>query len=155
MDKKQEVNFYKIEDTSFLKIFPKLIEAIVAKNNKVMILTKDQEQTKLIDELLWLYSQLSFLPHATFQDELKVYAPVYITTDKYDNANNANIIAILQEDYKLNSENMFEKYLLFYNKDSVERIKEKVTSINENQFSCCFIAQDKKGAWLKSNEVIS
>ena len=151
---KKEVNLYKIPEVSFFKVLPKLLESIVAKGNKIILLAANDEQISSLDDLLWVYSQLSFLPHATYKDELREGNPIYITTSEQDNIIKANFIAVVAENYIPSDLNNFEKYLFFYNEKTLNLTKDKLKKINEMGGVGNFITQDEKGQWIKSGSLL-
>lgn len=151
---KKEVNFYKISENEFAKVLPKLLESIMVKGYKIIILGQNDEQINNIDNMLWVYSQLSFLPHATYKDELKEENYIYITNSAEDNIIKANFLAVLADNYFPSQLASFEKYLFFYNEETVKLAKERVRKISEMGGICNFIAQDKQGQWIKSGNLI-
>ncbi len=151
---KKEANFYKISENDFYKMLPKLLESIVARGNKILILTEDEEQIKSLDDLLWLYTQLSFLPHATYKDQFKEDNAIYITNSEQDNANHSNFIAIISENYIFKVNSNFEKYLFFYNERTVNLAKERAKKFVEMGGVCNFITQDRLGQWIKSSDLL-
>jgi len=72
----------------------KLIETIWLKSNKLLIYSSNKELLQRMDEILWTYEQLSFLPHVFQDDEIASKTPVVLTSDLH-NVNNANILVCL------------------------------------------------------------
>lgn len=151
---KKEVNLYKIPEANFFKVLPKLLESIVARGNKIVLLATNDEQISSLDDLLWVYNQLSFLPHATYKDELREENPIYITSSEQDNIIKANFIAVISENYIPLNLNAYEKYLFFYNEQTLNITKERIKKINEMGGVCNFITQDQKGQWIKSESLL-
>ena len=64
-----QINFYHIKYFEKFKLIPKLISGIFNKSKRnMLVLTEDQKQLTLIDNLLWSFSPLAFPPHATYAD---------------------------------------------------------------------------------------
>jgi len=55
----------------------RLTEKALAQGYKVFIHTASREQSKLLDELLWTYRDISFIPHAV--DEARADEPVLVS----------------------------------------------------------------------------
>lgn len=53
--------------------------------HRVWIRTNDTNETRQLDDLLWTYSDGSFLPHARADDDEATYAPVIIGDQTPDN----------------------------------------------------------------------
>jgi DNA polymerase-3 subunit chi len=150
---KSEANFYKIIPDKFPKIFPRLLNSVVEKGNKLVILAENDDSVQKLDEMLWVYEQLSFLPHLTHKDELANESPIYITTSEADNANSANIIAIMSKSFELKSIGKYDKYLLFYNDDSARLAEMRAKKFIELGGVCNYIMQDATGAWVKTGKI--
>lgn len=88
-----EVLIYKPTKTPPQKILPKLLESVIAKGNNVHILCSNDEQVKTLDDYLWTYEQLSFLPHATYQDDLVEKQPIVLSIND-NNLNNASVLVL-------------------------------------------------------------
>lgn len=135
-----EINIYKTENIN--QILPKLIESIISKRTKIYILCNDSEQVKEIDYLLWSYSQLSFIPHATTSDIYQNDQMVLIGTDPNHKWRGEIIISIPSPDSKT-LKSFIERYekILFFNCELSEKPKNAVINI---------IEQDTTGKWIKN-----
>ena len=81
------VDFYVLESKSQNSIWTfccRLTEKVWAMGNTVHILTNNEQETQLVDELLWTFNQQSFVPHATQGENLNV--PVTITHESVDDS---------------------------------------------------------------------
>ena len=66
-----QIDFYILESSdeqSRMKTVCRLVDKVQRLGHKILVLTEDPNQSKLIDDLMWTYSQSSFLPHARFDD---------------------------------------------------------------------------------------
>lgn len=150
---KREANFYKLSSTNFSKIFPKLVEAIVAKKNRILIYSTNDIEIQSLDNLLWTYSQLSFLPHGTCNDNIPQGNLVYITNKLDDNQNNANFVVIMEDiDLEKMLKSNFEKYIFFYDHTQEAEQKQKAQALKSLGLNCTFIFQNNIGKWEKSHE---
>ena len=73
-----QVNFYTLpssEAQSRLLFVCRLTEKAYSLGHRIHIQTESQQQTKLLDDLLWEYSASSFIPHSANDD------PVSLGTD--------------------------------------------------------------------------
>ena len=159
-----EVNFYNIANHNFDKIFPRLVEMIIARpalkssgTNKVHIIAKDLIQMEYLDRLLWTYSQLSFLPHATENDNESSLQIVYISYSNSANLNSSNIVINLNEELtqsyfeelyrKKNPGTDIERLILVYNDDEV--LEKQLFILRGTSIVCNVIMQDENGNWKK------
>lgn len=57
----------------------RLVRKARAANCRVVLLTRDSDELAALDEALWTFSQLDFLPHATADDALAPSTPIILT----------------------------------------------------------------------------
>ena len=88
------INFYHLNKTNTYLALCKLVEKAFEQKHKVLIRTNSQEVTDEIDETLWSYYAVSFLPHSKLSDHIKDYSPIYISNEN-DNSNNASYLFIV------------------------------------------------------------
>lgn len=143
----KEVNFYQIEEAEFAKVFPKLIGTIVESGNRVLIYEQDEKRINDIDNLLWTYAQLSFIPHATYRDGIKEENAVYITNNIKDNPNDSSF-AVLMSDFNEHEQHGFSKYFYFLDDKSILDINLISQKLSAKGFSC-FIIKKEAGKWIK------
>ena len=86
--------------------FPKIILKILENGKKGYILCKDKDEMRHLDNLLWTFSQLSFLPHATEDDEYQKEQNLLLMT-KYPVDISGNKFLVLT------SENLFLQEYIF------------------------------------------
>lgn len=144
----QEINIYKASAETFHKIFTKLIESIIAQNKRIYILCHSQEEMENLDYLLWSYSQLSFIPHATTSDPYKNEQKVLLGLELHHDDSREIFLSILNEQINLevlqNLSDKYEKILLFSLNDdnSFDELKNLNTKVN-------LVNQDLSGKWIK------
>lgn len=57
----------------------RLVRKARAANCRVVLLTKDRTELMALDELLWTFSELDFIPHVQANDPLATNTPVILT----------------------------------------------------------------------------
>ena len=80
-DNKPRVDFYKLNSrnsTSINRFCCQLSDKVVKMGHSVFIRTKDARETQLLDDMMWTYSDSSFLPHAQLEDNDDTGVPVII-----------------------------------------------------------------------------
>ncbi len=66
-----QVDFYVLESSdelSRMRTVCRLADKVQRLGHKIFVLTEDSTQSKKLDDLMWTFSQSSFLPHAIFDD---------------------------------------------------------------------------------------
>jgi DNA polymerase-3 subunit chi len=78
---KPRIDFYKLSSqnrTDISRFCCQLANKVVKMGNPVFVKTKDETETRLLDDLMWTFSDSSFLPHAIAGDTGDADAPVTI-----------------------------------------------------------------------------
>jgi DNA polymerase III subunit chi len=144
-------NIYQLTKLTWSKYFPKLVESILNKGNKIFIYCESDKLLKELDEFLWTYEQLSFLPHATHIDEVPNKQPILLSTSE-DNLNNANVLLVAGKCLPKNLLK-FEKVILMYELNDAlytDFIKNVVmTEFVKNNINYSVFTQNLAGIWEK------
>ena len=76
------LSVYQMQDGYFKKTFGNFVSKIYNNDKSAAVTCRDNHEVSAIDDLLWTYSQLSFLPHYTAKDsvEANIIKAVYIGT---------------------------------------------------------------------------
>jgi DNA polymerase III subunit chi len=147
-----EANIYQLSKSLWVKSFPKLLEGIINKGNKVLVYCDSEEYMAKLDDLLWTFEQLAFLPHATAKDDQKEAQPILLnTTDA--NLNNANVLAIAGKSLPKDLA-QFEKIVLMYEGSdllSEDFIRNTINVFQSKSISYTVFKQNATGAWEKGN----
>ncbi|MFL0810689.1 MAG: DNA polymerase III subunit chi [Agarilytica sp.] len=75
----------------------RLIEKAVRQGNRVMVATKNEEESRKLDESLWSFRPDSFVPHAMLGDEHVEQAPVLISHGEDDDSHHDVLVNLRLE----------------------------------------------------------
>ncbi len=75
-----EVWFYHLERQRLEDVLPNLLEKTRQRGWRAVVQTGSDERCNAINDLLWTYSQASFLAHGTAQEGAPELQPVFLTT---------------------------------------------------------------------------
>jgi DNA polymerase-3 subunit chi len=75
-----DVHFYHLERQTLEYVLPVLLERSLQRGWRAVVQTASDERMNAIDNLLWTYSQESFLAHGTAREGDVEMQPVYLTT---------------------------------------------------------------------------
>ena len=89
-----ETLFYHLERRTLDEALPGLVEKTRERGWRALIRTDSAERASAIDNLLWTYSDGSFLPHALEGEGEAARQPVLITVEE-NNANNADVLFLV------------------------------------------------------------
>ena len=82
------VNFYILADSDLRKrlLFAcRLVEKAFDKNKDTLVITRDSEQLRLLNNQIWSFSASRFIPHEMITSKLKEPIPPVLLTDKLSN----------------------------------------------------------------------
>ena len=85
-----EVLFYHLTERPLANALPGLAERSLERGWKVVIQAGSEERLRVLDALLWTYSEESFLPHSMVRDGTEAWQPVWLTLGT-DNPNAAQV----------------------------------------------------------------
>lgn len=94
----KSVSIYVVQKSLYNATFPRIILKILKENKRGYILCKNKDEMKELDDLLWTFSQLSFLPHATEEDEYQKEQNLLITTKHIDDDLYDKFLILTSED---------------------------------------------------------
>ena len=89
-----ETLFYHLERRALDDVLPGMIEKTLERGWRAVIRTESSERADAIDNLLWTYSEQTFLPHAQSGVGDAKRQPVLITVES-DNPNGANVLFLV------------------------------------------------------------
>ncbi len=171
-----EVNFYLFEDLS--KNLGKLLESIIQNNNRAIVLCSNPEDIVDIDNQLWTYSQLSFLPHGTIDDVMPEHQPILLTTSTTDKAINGattlvcidiipDILEVMLYDkllvicHKIQIQSLYDDNHNTKNKINIKFMKNddniRFKAIDKSSIQIFLVQRMQDGKWQKNsvNEISS
>jgi len=65
----KNLTLYQIQKSLYKVTFPKIVMKILDAGGKVNLLCENKDEMEYIDNLMWTFSQLSFIPHSTENDK--------------------------------------------------------------------------------------
>lgn len=72
------IQFYHLTSTPLERAVPKLVEKAYGAGMRVLLLMGSEEMVEYMNQQLWTYAQLGFLPHGTLKEAAPERQPVLI-----------------------------------------------------------------------------
>jgi DNA polymerase IIIc chi subunit len=86
-----DIRLYETNDIT--KVVCQLVEKIYGQDKRIQIICPNQLMVVSLDQALWQFKQLSFLPHMTDLDHVDpATQPIFITSNSEANLNQADVI---------------------------------------------------------------
>ena len=89
-----EVLFYQLTATPLEASLPEMLERSLARGWRVLLRCGSEAGMATLDEMLWTYSDASFLPHGTAATGHAALQPIYLTLGD-ENPNGANVLMLV------------------------------------------------------------
>jgi DNA polymerase-3 subunit chi len=140
------INLYQTSKENLYKSSCLLLAKCYKEELKTMVLTKDDESAQGFDNLLWSFSQKSFIPHALSSDQLFEDHPIIISSSELETKGFEGLVLI--ENFSASIAN-FKKIFLFFTEEN----KARATSFqNLADFKeANYYIQQPKGEWVRSS----
>lgn len=144
----KELNIYFPNNKLSSKFLPKLLEQISSRGHKAMLMCSNLSQMAKMDEYLWSYEQLSFLPHVTENDEEISESPIVLCTKFIPTSADVLIMVDGLPSSLSNEYNRFSKIIYVCNDNQNPEVKALETAIEG--FTVSKFTQGPSGSWSKS-----
>ena len=143
-----EVSFYHLTSLSLERALPRLLEKVYATGARVVIFFDHKEQLERIDEVLWTYGQMDFLPHGTYLEKHPEKQPIYLTVND-ENPGNADILVQMGHKEHPNIKSFRRIVDIFENVNplSVQNARDRYKRYKEEGHTLTYWKQDPEGKW--------
>lgn len=89
-----EIRFYHLRSKSLEQALPELLEKVLARGWRAVVLASSPERAESLTQLLWTYHEASFLPHGSAADGRAGQQPIWLTHVD-ENPNNATVLLLV------------------------------------------------------------
>ena len=90
-----EVSFYHLQRTGLEVALPKLLEKVLARGMRAVVVAASDERVAALDSALWTFGQGTFLPHGTAADGFAEAQPVFLTSDPAERPNRPQVLVLV------------------------------------------------------------
>ena len=88
-----EIRFYHLRATALERALPQLLEKILARGDRAVVIAGSETRVAALDDALWTYNDRAFLPHGSARDGRADEQPVWLTT-REENPNDAKVLVL-------------------------------------------------------------
>jgi len=89
-----DVAFYHLQRKSLEEALPELLEKVLQRGLRALVLTGSAERAEALNDLLWTYSREGFLPHGIAADGHAGEQPIFLT-EREENPNQASVLLLV------------------------------------------------------------
>ncbi len=143
-------DFYSLSRWSLEDAIPRILDKIIEKDNRALILTSSEEEAEELCESLWSTSINKWLGHGTIKDGNPLDQRVFITNE-IGNANKSNVLILTDffYDEKIFS---YERCISIFSRDNSQAInfsQEISNKKNGCNVELHFWRQKSDGKWIE------
>ncbi len=88
-----DIGFYHLQKSPLEAALPRLLEQVMAKGHRAVVMAGSEERVKVLNGLLWTYREDSFLAHGSREDGNPAQQPIWLTTEP-ENPNDATVLVL-------------------------------------------------------------
>jgi DNA polymerase-3 subunit chi len=142
------ISFYQIQGDIYTATFPRIITKILKEEERVDLLCADKEEMRKLDTLLWTFAQLSFLPHATEDDEYQeIQDLLLITKLPSSHLDKRTLVLTSCESLPEHSLDGYAKLFIITDKPINKEVLLDSLSVKNQKVEIKHFAQKQDGSW--------
>lgn len=145
-----EIRFYHLRTTALERALPQLLEKILARGTRAVVMAGSAERVAALDTALWTYDDRSFLPHGSARDGFAEEQPIWLTMQP-ENPNGAQVLVLT--DGALADVGDWPMVLEVFDgnsDDAVAQARERWKAHKAAGHELTYWKQDDQGKWEKS-----
>ena len=87
------IGFYHLQKSSLDQALPRLLEKILERRQRALVMAGSAERVAFLDQLLWTQVPESWIPHGTARDGEQASQPIFLTCGD-ENPNDADVLLL-------------------------------------------------------------
>ncbi|MGF1475097.1 MAG: DNA polymerase III subunit chi [Geminicoccaceae bacterium] len=149
-----EVGFYHLKTAGLDRALPAILEKIVDRGLRAVVISASEDQRDQLDQHLWAYRADSFLPHGTARTGFADSQAIYLSTG-VENPNQAKVL-IVTDGTVPEADAPFERLLDFFDgndDDAMASARQRWQAWRERGVTLVYWQQDEGGRWNEARRV--
>jgi DNA polymerase-3 subunit chi len=139
------LSLYQTNSANLNKSVCLLLSKCYKEGLRTLALVKNSDESAILDNLLWSFSQKNFIPHALSSDPLFDEHPIIISTEIISDKKFDALISIEKFEIPLDA---FEKVMVFFTSESKDKAIALQNNITHKQTN--YYIQNPNGEWHKN-----
>jgi len=142
------IQFYHLTATPLERALPKLLEKALAGGFRILVVAGSEARVDVLNQSLWTYAQLSFLPHGSVKDGNVEQQPILLSTE-FTPLNGAKLLAVTDGAIPENPA-AFERIIdMFDGTDpqAVENARTRWKTYKDSGHTVSYLRQTDQGGW--------
>lgn len=147
----RKLRFYGRQQSTLEAMLPRLLEKVMEQGLRSVVIFDNQDQLDALDNTLWTYSPLSFLPHGTKKDGEAKDQPIWLTTI-LENPNDSQTCVLTCPVPHIWENLIFNQYIYLFdcNTPNDVSIAQEIWLAQKDAFDTGIWHQDSTGKWSEA-----
>jgi len=146
-----EILFYQLLRQPLEAVLPVLLTRSLARGWNAVVQGASEERIRALDDLLWTFSDESFLPHGLALQNDAESQPVILTSDA-SNPNHSQIRFLIDNVEEPDDAQSYERIAILFDgrfETSLQQAREQWKRCRNKGFDVTYWAQNETGGWEK------
>ena len=145
-----EVGFYHLLHLPLERALPKLLEKVLERGHRAIVLVGSTERVEFLNTVLWTYEENSWLPHGSNGDGTPEAQPIYLTANEI-NPNDADVLVSVDGRTPSKIKEFVRIIDMFdgQSKDSVLAARHRWQTYKDQGLDMTYWQQSETGGWEK------
>lgn len=145
-----EVGFYHLQRLPLERALPKLLEKVLERGHRAIVLAGSAERVEALNGVLWTYEERSWLPHGATGDAHAEAQPIWLTTGE-ENPNGADVLVTVDGAAPAFAAEFARILDMFDGRDqsAVAAARERWKHYRGQGFTVTYWQQTDSGGWQK------
>ncbi len=142
------IQFYHLTATPLERALPKLVEKAYGAGHRILIIDSVPERLDVLNQVLWTYSTLTFLPHGSTKEPQPEEQPILLAP-AIENTNHAEIL-LVADGTMVSKENNFTRILDIFDgndKEALEKARNRWKNYQNSGHTLTYFRQTEQGGW--------
>lgn len=143
-----EIAFYHLQTTPLERALPKLLERVLERGARAVVIAGSDERVEALNAALWTYDPNAFLPHGSPRDGRPAEQPIWLTVED-ENPNGASVL-ILTDGAQSAHVDGFERCLEVFDgndEEAVAAARERWRGYQAAGHALTYWQQNAQGRW--------
>ncbi len=143
-----EVRFYHLTRSTLDTALPQILTKALERDMRALVVTPSKEVTQHLNDVLWRFDEMSFLPHGTEKEGDADHQPIWIS-ESLDNQNQAQLLTLV-EGVEAEEIDSYEMVCYFFNgldEEALGKARNYWKVLKEKNRDLSYWQQTDRGAW--------
>ncbi len=147
-----EIRFHHLERRRVDQALPVLLECAYGEGKRAVVRAPSEEMVAALNDRLWTYDDVSFLPHGAAGDGDPMTQPIFLT-DKVENPNAATMLVLLAGAETSPEDAAFDLIVRLFDgrdQDAIAEARREWKRLKDEGFTLSYWREGDEGGWERA-----